>query len=105
MAERINLLQVVNGLAIGGAEKKLLELVKHLDKKRYNIIVCSIGQGGPLQRDFEALDVDVVVCHKRSKFDLSLINKVARLIRECEIDLVQTTLLLADIIGAFAARW
>lgn len=105
MSERINLLQVVNGLAIGGAEKKLLELVKHLDKRRYNIIVCSIGQGGPLQKDFEALDLDVVVCHKRNKFDLSLINKVARLIRECEIDLVQTTLLLADIVGAFAARW
>jgi len=69
------------------------------------LIVCSIGQGGPLQRDFEALDVEVVVCHKRNKFDLSLINKVARLIRECEIDLVQTTLLLADLVGAFAARW
>jgi glycosyltransferase involved in cell wall biosynthesis len=105
MAERINLLQVVNGLAIGGAEKKLLELVKHLDKKRYSIIVCSIGQGGPLQKDFEVLDIDVVVCHKRNKFDLSLINKVAHLIRECEIDIVQTTLLLADIVGAFAARW
>ncbi len=105
MADRINLLQVVNGLAIGGAEKKLLELVKHLDKKRYKIIVCSIGQGGPLQKDFEALNLDVVVCHKRNKFDLSLISKVARLIRECEIDLVQTTLLLADLVGAFAARW
>ena len=105
MADRINLLQVVNGLAIGGAEKKLLELVKSLDRRRYNIIVCSIGQGGPLQKEFEALNLDVVVCHKRNKFDLSLINKVARLIRECEIDVVQTTLLLADLVGAFAAQW
>lgn len=104
MAERINLLQVVNGLAIGGAEKKLLELVKTLDKKRYNIIVCSIGQGGPLQKDFEALGVNVIVCQKRNKFDLSLILTVARLIKECEIDVVQTTLLLADLVGAMAAQ-
>ncbi len=104
MAERINLLQVVNGLAIGGAEKKLLELVKTLDKKRYNIIVCSIGQGGPLQKDFEALGVNVIVCQKRNKLDLSLIFTVARLIKECEIDVVQTTLLLADLVGAMAAR-
>ena len=49
---KINMLQLVNGFAIGGGEMKVLELVQNLDKDRYNITVCSVGQGGPLEAEF-----------------------------------------------------
>ena len=104
---RINLLQLVNGFAIGGAELKLLELVKELVEKypeEYNQVICSVGQGGPLQAEFEKLGVKAVVFPKRHRFDFSLILKVARLMRSEKIDIVQTTLFYADVIGAFAAK-
>ncbi|MBN1638050.1 MAG: glycosyltransferase [Ignavibacteriales bacterium] len=103
----INLLQLVNGFAIGGGELKLLELVKTLIEKypnKYNQIICSVGQGGPLQEEFEKLGVKVVIFPKRHRFDISLILKVARLMIKEKIDIVQTTLFYADVIGAFAAK-
>ena len=100
---KLNMLQMVNGFAIGGGEMKLLELVENLDRDRYNITVCSVGQGGPLQQDFEKLGDDVVVFDKKFSFDLSLVFKVARLMKEKNIDLLQTTLFYADVIGAYAA--
>ncbi|RQV98165.1 glycosyltransferase [bacterium] len=103
MRKRIHILYVVNGLGIGGAEKKLLDLVRHLDRRRYKIFVCSIGQSGPLEVDFKALGVEVFVFSKRNRFDMMLIYRVARLIRNCKIDLIQTTLWLADIVGAVAS--
>ncbi len=101
---KINILHVVNGFAIGGAEKKLLDLVRCTDKGKYRIMVCSVGQGGPLQKEFEKLNVKVIVFRKRFAFDFSLVFKVARLIHEERIDIVQTTLLYADLIGALAAK-
>ncbi len=101
---RIRLLQVVNGLAIGGAEKKLLDVSGRLDPNHYQITICSIGQGGPLEKDFRALGIEVIILPKRNRSDIKLIWQVAHLIRERKIDIVQTTLWLADVVGAFAAK-
>lgn len=103
-SKKINILFLINGFNIGGAEKNLLELVRRLNRNKYHIVVCSVGQGGPLQKEFEALGHRVVVFNKRFSFDLSLILKVALLMKQEKIDLLQTTLFYADVIGAFAAR-
>ncbi len=103
----INILHLVNGFAIGGAELKLLELVKAINDKygeQYQQIVCSVGQSGPLEERFSQLGLPVYVFPKHHRFDISLISKVARLMKQYQIDIVQTTLFYADVIGAFAAR-
>ncbi len=97
------MLQLVNGFAIGGGEMKVLELVKRLDKSRYNITVCSVGQGGPLEAEFRKTVERVEIYDKKFSFDFSLIAKVAILMKEQEIEILQTTLFYADIIGAYAA--
>lgn len=99
-----NLLQLVNGFAIGGGEKALLELVKRLDRDKYRVVVCAVGQGGPLESEFRKHADRVVVFQKKSKFDITLVMKVARLMREEKTDIVQTTLFYADVIGAMAAH-
>lgn len=104
---KINLLHIVNGFAIGGGELKLLELVKNLVEKRadkYTVTVCSVGQGGTLQPEFERLGIKVFVIEKKHKFDISQVFKVCRIIKREQIDLVQTTLFYADVIGALAAK-
>ncbi len=102
--KKINILHLVNGFAIGGGELKLLELVEHLDKEKYNQVVCSVGQGGPLHEQFKKVCPKVFVFPKKHRFDISLILKVAQVIKEENIDIVQTTLFYADIIGAISAR-
>jgi glycosyltransferase involved in cell wall biosynthesis len=100
---KINMLQLVNGFAIGGGEMKVLELVQRLDKDRYNITVCSVGQGGPLEAEFRKTVERVEIYDKKFSFDFSLVTKVARLLKEQEIEILQTTLFYADIIGAYAS--
>lgn len=100
---KINMLQLVNGFAIGGGEMKVLELVQRLDKDRYNITVCSVGQGGPLESEFRKIVERVEIYNKKFSFDFSLVAKVAHLMKEQEIEILQTTLFYADIIGAYAA--
>ncbi|MBC8184191.1 glycosyltransferase [candidate division KSB1 bacterium] len=102
---KLNILHLVNGFAIGGGELKLLELAENLDKKNYNQVVCSVGQGGPLQERFEKACSKVFVFPKKHRFDITLVFKVARLIKNENIDIVQTTLFYADIIGVIAGKF
>lgn len=107
MNRKIRLLQLVNGFAVGGAELKLLELCQLIQERysdRFHQVICSVGQGGPLQQRFEELGIRTVVFKKKHPFDFSQVLGVAGLMREEKIDLVQTTLFYADIIGAIAAR-
>ena len=99
---RINVLQLVNGFELGGAEMALLELVRRLGPG-VRSVVCSVGQDGPLRREFDQVADRVEVFEKRHRFDLGLVWKVARLLREERIDLLHTTLFYADVIGGVAA--
>lgn len=103
-AKKLNVLQLVNGFAIGGGEVGLLTLVKLLNREKYNQVICSVGQGGPLQKEFEETGYPVKVFKKKFAFDFSLIPKVAQLMKSEKIDIVLTTLFYADVIGAFAAH-
>jgi glycosyltransferase involved in cell wall biosynthesis len=98
---------IVNGFAPGGGELKLLELVERLRIRfpgAYRSVVCAVGQGGVLEERFSRAADRVVVYPKRHAYDAGLVRRVAGLIREERIDLAQTTLFYADVIGAAAAR-
>lgn len=104
---RIHVLFVVNGFSIGGGEIKLLELIREITEKyseRFKCSVCSVGIDGPLRSQFEALGLRTEVFLKSGPYDVSQIFKLIRLIREERIEIVQTTLFYADVLGTYAAR-
>ncbi len=105
--KKIRLLFVVNGFSIGGGELKLLELIRELHENhraKFECTICSVGIEGPLKQDFEALGKRTEIFLKRSPYDITQVLRLVRLIREEKIDIVQTTLFYADVIGTYAAR-
>ena len=42
--EKLNMLQFISDLEIGGTQKMMIELINGLDKDRYNITVCSLSK-------------------------------------------------------------
>jgi hypothetical protein len=84
MKKKIHILQLVNGFAVGGAELKLLELCQLIQQRhggRFHQVICSVGQGGPLQPRFEELGLRTVVFKKKHPFDFSQVLGVARLMK------------------------
>jgi len=39
---KIKLVLSIRSLDIGGAERQFIELVKHIDKKRFDVTVCTM---------------------------------------------------------------
>lgn len=101
---KINVLQLVEGFSFGGAEKKLLELVDNMDRKRFSTVVCSLGLGDALREQFEQLDAQVIVLPRHRRVDPTLLVRLYRLIQEKRIDVVMTTLFHADVMGALIGK-
>lgn len=101
----VRILFVVNGFAIGGGELKLLELISELKQRyaqQYRIVVASVGQSGPLEEKFRKVADRTEIFIKRHPYDVAQIFGLIRLIREERIQLIQTTLFYADILGTIA---
>ena len=98
----INVLQIVEGLNLGGAETKLLELIAQMDRRRFRTVFCSLGLGDQIKEKLQGLDVKFVNLSRKHRFDPSLVWRVRKLILEENIDVVMTTLFYADVVGALA---
>ncbi|HFE53078.1 MAG TPA: hypothetical protein ENK07_06525, partial [Bacteroidetes bacterium] len=92
---RLTVVQVVNGFGIGGGEKKLLELIRRLDRSRFRNVVVSVGQSGPLEDEFREAAEGTYILPKKRALDLSLPKKLAEVARSERADLMMTTLFYA----------
>ena len=104
MNKKINLMQVVNGMRVGGAELKLLELIENLDRDKFNITICSLEDVGTLKEAFKDTGYPLHILPKVHRFDARLIGKLSQIMQQENIDVVMTTLFYADVIGSFAAK-
>ena len=101
---KTKVLQLVEGFNFGGAETKLLELVKHMDKDRFETTVISLGLGNEIEELFHELDCRVMTFQRQKQVDFKLLKRLTNFIRDEKIDIVMTTLFYADVIGALAGR-
>ncbi len=103
---KINVFQLVEGFGLGGAEKKLLELVKRMDNNRFKTVICSLGlegSSGNISKDFEKLKeygIEVFEIPRKHRIDFDLLYKLLQIIKSRRIDVIMTTLYYADIMGA-----
>lgn len=66
----IKLILTIRSLNLGGAERQFLELVKHIDKNKFDVYVCTM-YGGILEDEIKAIhDVHYTNLQKKGRYDL-----------------------------------
>ncbi len=98
-------MQLIEGFGLGGAEKKVCELIANMDAGRFNTVVCSFGICEEIRDFFTDLDVKVITLPRYHQFDISLIWRLRQAIRREKIDIVMSTLFHADFWGALVGKW
>ncbi|MBM9538526.1 glycosyltransferase [Desulfobulbus alkaliphilus] len=88
--QSINLLYVIQSLHNGGAETLAIRLAEHLDKQRFNPLVCSLHDEGPLRGQLAAQNIPHVTLAKKQGIDLPLIFRIRSLLKAHNINLVHT---------------
>lgn len=104
----INVLQFICSTGFYGAERWILALAKHLNK---DSIRCDLA----VTLEQNSQDLELVKQYKMNcgetfeipmsgRFDLSVINKLVKLIKERNIDIIHTHGYKSDILGVIAAK-
>lgn len=99
----MKVLHVITGLGIGGAERQLHLLVRHLPPS-VECEVATLTTPGPVADDLEADGVPVTHLGMTGNRDLTVLPRLAALIRGGRFDIVHTHLYRACVYGRIAAR-
>lgn len=104
--QKIKILFITNALEVGGAEKFLLDLIKHLDRASFEPSLATVIGGGSLEPNFQALNLPIYI-HGRQRWrylgGLKQFWQLYKLIKKIKPDIVHTQLFAADLWGRLAA--
>lgn len=98
----LRVMLLISNLEFGGAQRQVVELANRLDPARFEAHVASLSDYLPLA---DGLRCPVHVVQKGFKYDLTVVPRLARLLRRLRVDLVQSYLFDADIAARLAGRW
>jgi glycosyltransferase involved in cell wall biosynthesis len=101
----INILHIITGLNIGGAEMMLLKIIKsHQNKKNYKHSVISLTGNGKVGEILRGINIDVHLLEIQNIFDLprKFLNLI-QIIFSVKPDIVQTWMYHADFLGGVAS--
>ncbi len=105
--KKSKILLLINSLAGGGAERQFIELVKRLNRDKYDISICLTVENGVWYDELLRENFDIKVLNKKNKFDITVIFKLAKLIKEKKPDIVHCWLFYSigiSLIASFFIR-
>lgn len=80
-------LHVLHTLNMGGAEVLVRDMIADL-RDRYRFLVVSLDDDGPLHAELCRLGAEVHVLHRKPGFDLSVVRRIAGLVRRREVSVI-----------------
>ena len=97
---------IIDSLSVGGAERTLIQILRHLDREVFEPRVCVLQEkdGNPMAQEIQAMGIPVDWLPVPRLRDLSAIPRLIRYLRETGAQLVHTQLEFSNVIGTLAAR-
>jgi len=99
-----NILQVTYSLNIGGSEIYAINIARSLNINKFNSFVCSIDQGGSLEKSLQESYIPYEVIQRPPHFDLNTIFKIWSFCKRNRIDVIHTHHFTQLLYGAPAAK-
>ncbi len=99
----VHVCHIFPSLPLHGAENHFLKLCRNLDPAKVRTTILVIQSRGELAPDFEALGIPVVLIPKRSRYDVSIVPRIRKYLKEGAFDLVHTHLFTANFWGRLGA--
>lgn len=100
--KKITVLHIIDSLPREGAEVLLYDLIQRGDRRRFSYLVCVLTRGGGVADMLKEIDVPVYVLGRRSFWDLPAFGRLARLIKNKNVDIVHTHLFSSHLWGRLA---
>jgi glycosyltransferase involved in cell wall biosynthesis len=100
---KLRLALIIATLDRAGAEKQLALLARRLDPARFDVAVYALTRGGPHEAEIKAAGIPLTILHKAFKYDLRVVPRLERLLKDRQTDIAYTWLFTANAFGRAAA--
>jgi glycosyltransferase involved in cell wall biosynthesis len=98
---RKNILFIISGLSMGGAERLLINLVNGFDKKRFSVCVIALSRQNSLAGEICSEDIGFTCAPREWRYDLQPARQIRQTIMESKTD----TVIAFDLFSYFYARY
>jgi len=105
--DKINLLHLVTGLGVGGAERVVLDLASSADKEKFEVSVVSLSERDELKARFEEKKIQLTILNKKNgiKDLIEMILFLHRYVNSRNIEIIHThmthAMMVASIVKIF----
>lgn len=99
----IKILYLVGSLYYGGSQTQLVQQATNLDGERFQPFVGVLRVGGQYERSLHESGIPLVHFRRVIKYDPTVVLRIARFLREQQIDIIHTWLFGAGVVGRLAA--
>lgn len=103
LSSKIHVVHIIPTLGIGGAERFVIDLIKHSDPNKFKFSVIILKPIFDLQSELPN-DCQVILVEKKGKISLRLVNKIKKQLEILQPDIVHTHLFGGDVWGRIAAK-
>ena len=101
---RINIMHVIRDMGPGGAERVVLNYIKHMDRSRFLPKLCVLGRPFPKElKEIRNLDVNFAYFNKSTGWDTRTLLGLASLIKKERINILHLHNFSAQLYGTIAA--
>jgi glycosyltransferase involved in cell wall biosynthesis len=100
----ITVVIVISNLEYGGAQRQVVELANHVDPRAVDLHICSLSGYVPLASLLKNAETHLHVIKKNFKFDLTVVPRLAKLLKLLNADVVHGYLFDAEIAARLAGR-
>ncbi len=102
--KKIVVVIVISNMEYGGAQRQIVELANNIDSTRFDLHVCSLSDYVPIGPLIEDAEHRLHIISKKNKYDVSVIWRLATLLRRLRADIVHGYLFDAEIATRLAGR-
>lgn len=99
----IKVCYIIGQLGKGGAERQLYELVRGINKERFNPIVICLSEGGYWSKEIKKIGIEVIEIMRKRNWEFIRLFKLFKLLKSIKPDIVHAFLFSANSYGRIAS--
>lgn len=101
----MKILFLISSLALGGAERQLIELAKGLRQRGHRVAIAVSYAGYPLEAGLQQEGVELFDLNKRGRWDLAgYLTRLLAIVREYRPDVLHSYLTVPNLVAALFSR-
>lgn len=104
MTSKIKIIYIIPTLDFGGAERLVVDIVKMIDKNKFEVKIICLKRIGEIAKDLITAKIPVLVLKQKIGLDFFLLLELIKVLKIEKPDIIHTHLFGGDVYGIIAAR-